>query len=470
MLLVPSGTASQSTERACSIQARARAADTPAASATRSGDAAPKSEIVSRPASWRRPAKTGPIPSISLTLLSPTRIGVTARKCGDSGSRDAATEMNRSRMAQRIAIAPPMIPSSFAARFMATKATRSASPPNLAFMKVDFWYSGAPEVAAEAAQRAKSIGFDGFFTAETQHDPFLPLAVASSVGADLELGTGIAVAFPRSPMAMAMVAWDLARMSRGRFMLGLGTQVRAHITRRFSTAWDKPGPRLRDYILSMRAIWDAWQQSTPLRYDGEFYQFSLMTPFFDPGPINHPDVPVYIAGVGPYLSRMAGEICDGFHVHPFHTARYLDDVVLPQIEEGAEAGGRTLGDVERVTALFVATGESQAELEQAMEPIRQQISFYGSTPSYAPIFEAEDWDFNGELRAMSRRGEWDKMIGVVPDEAVEAVAVIAPIEKLGEAIRDRCTGRLQRVGFYALGNVMSLDPDAQSEVIRQIRS
>ncbi|MGH8914088.1 MAG: TIGR03617 family F420-dependent LLM class oxidoreductase, partial [Acidimicrobiia bacterium] len=219
-------------------------------------------------------------------------------------------------------------------------------------MKVDFYYPPIPpDGAVQAAIEAVKVGYDGFFAAETQFDPFLPLALASSTEPGLELGTAIAVAFPRSPMIMATTAWDLARMSGGKFMLGLGTQVRAHIVRRFSSIWDHPAPRLKEYILSLRAIWDAWQRSTPLAFEGEFYRFSLMTPFFDPGPIPDPDIPVYIAGVGPHLSRLAGELCQGFHIHPFHTVRYLDDVVLPGIAAGARASGRSLDDVVRVTTV-----------------------------------------------------------------------------------------------------------------------
>ena len=198
-------------------------------------------------------------------------------------------------------------------------------------------------------------------------------------------------------MITAMTAWDLARMSRGRFMLGLGTQVRAHIVRRFSTTWDRPVPRLREYILALRAIWGSFQDSSPLAFDGDFYQFSLMTPFFNPGPIPNPDVPIYIAGVGPYLSRLAGELCSGFHVHPFHTVRYLDEVVLPGIAAGAAGSGRTLDDVELATTVFVMTGATDSDVEQAMGPVRQQIAFYASTPSYLPVLEAEGWDFGGEL-------------------------------------------------------------------------
>ena len=338
-------------------------------------------------------------------------------------------------------------------------------------MKVDYLFPPSPpEGATEAARHAAEVGYDGFFTAETQYDPFLPLALASQAAPELEMGTAITVAFPRSPMVMAMTAWDLARMSHGRFMLGLGTQIRPHIIRRFSTVWDSPGPRLREYILSLRAIWDTWQNATPLSFDGEYYQFSLMTPFFNPGPISHPEVPVYIAGVGPYLSRLAGELCQGFHVHPFHTVRYLDEVVLPGITTGAEASGRALDDVARATSVFVMTGSSDSEIEQAMEPVRQQISFYASTPSYQPVLATNDWDFGDPLTAMSKRGQWAEMAGLVPDEAVLTVGVAAPIDRLGEAIRDRYGDRIQRVGFYTIGSALDMDPDALREVLRQLKT
>jgi probable F420-dependent oxidoreductase len=338
-------------------------------------------------------------------------------------------------------------------------------------VKVDFYYPpGPPEGAAEAARTATELGYDGFFSAETQYDPFLPLAFASAREPGLEVGTAIAVAFPRSPMVVATTAWDLARMSGGKFMLGLGTQVRAHIVRRFSTTWDRPVPRLREYIRSLRAIWDAWQNSVPLDFKGDFYRFSLMTPFFNPGPIASPDVPVYIAGVGPRLSRLAGELCQGFHVHPFHTVRYLDDVVLPAMRAGAEGAGRAVEDVERATTVFIMTGETDAEIEQSMAPVRQQISFYASTPSYQPVLEANDWDFGAELTAMSKRGQWAEMADLVPEEAVLEVGVAAPIDRLAETIKQRYGDRVQRVGFYTIGSSLDTDPDALSEVIRQLKT
>lgn len=338
-------------------------------------------------------------------------------------------------------------------------------------MKVDYYFPpGPPDGAIAAAAQAEELGYDGFFSAETQYDPFFPLAFAAHESDRLELGTAIAVAFPRSPMVTAMTTWDLARLSGGRFILGLGTQVKGHITRRFSTEWSSPGPRLADYIASLRAIWDTWQNSVPLRHDGDFYQFSLMTPFFDPGPISHPDIPIYIAGVGPYLSKLAGKVCDGFHIHPFHTVPYLDQVVLPNIGEGAESAGRSVDDVEMVTTVFLMTGESDEEILKAMEPVRQQISFYGSTPSYLPIFEASGWDFHERLHAMSRRGEWAEMASVVPDEAVLEVGVAAPVDRLATAIKDRYGDRVQRVGFYTIGSYLDLDRDALRQVIKGLQS
>lgn len=338
-------------------------------------------------------------------------------------------------------------------------------------MKVDFYLPPSfPNEAAAAAVSAARLGYNGFFTAETAHDPFLPLVGAASAAPELDLGTAIAVAFPRSPMVTAMLAWDLAAMSGGRFILGLGTQVRAHITRRFSTEWDSPGPRLADYIKSMRAIWATWQNGDPLKYEGDFYKFSLMTPFFNPGPIDHPDIPVAIAGVGPYLSRLAGAMCQGFHVHPFHTPAYLDKVVLPKIAEGAESAGRSLDDCERISTVFVVTGSSQAEMEQMMLIAKQQIAFYASTPSYAPVLEASDWDFGPQLTAMSKRGEWAEMAGIITDDVVAEVGVVAPVENLAQAVLDRYGDRVQRVGFYTLGDIPGLTDEALQQVIADIRA
>jgi probable F420-dependent oxidoreductase len=338
-------------------------------------------------------------------------------------------------------------------------------------MKVDYYFPPAPpENAAAAAIEAAELGYNGFFTAETQYDPFLPVTHAAAAAPDLDFGTAIAVAFPRSPSVTAMIAWDLARQTKGRFLLGLGTQVRGHIVRRFSSYWSgKPAPQLREYIQAMRAVWDSWQNGTALAYEGEHYQLSLMTPFFNPGPIRHPDIPVYIAGVGPYLSALAGELCDGFHVHPFHTIPYLDQVVLPKMAQAATEAGRSLDDVERVATVFIMTGSNDEEIEMSKEPVRQQISFYASTPSYRAVLEASGWDFGEKLTAMSKRGKWDEMPGAVPDEALEGVGVIAPIDDLAGAIKERYGDRVQRVGFYTIGSVLMEDQDALCQVVADLQ-
>jgi probable F420-dependent oxidoreductase len=338
-------------------------------------------------------------------------------------------------------------------------------------MKVDFYFPPSPpEGAQEAARRAAEIGYDGFFTAETSHDPFLPLTLAAQAAPRLELGTAIAVAFPRSPMVTAVTAWDLAAQSQGRFILGLGTQVRAHIVRRFSTDWTSPGTRLGEYVEALRAIWRTFQHGETLAFSGEHYRFSLMTPFFDPGPIEHPDIPVAIAGVGPHLSRLAGESCDGLHVHPFHTVAYLDEVVLANIRSGAEKVGRSLADVDRIATVFVVSGRDEAEMAQRAAAVKQQIAFYASTPSYRPVLETSGWDFGPRLSAMSRRGEWDRMAAVIPDDVLHSVAVVAPPEELGAAIRSRYGDRLQRVGLYALGGVEAFDDETLARVVADIRS
>lgn len=336
-------------------------------------------------------------------------------------------------------------------------------------MKIDNYLEPSPlRDTIGAAAAAADLGYDGLFTAETSHDPFLPLALAAAEDCDLDFGTAIAVAFPRSPMVMAMKTWDLAELSGGRFILGLGTQIKTHITRRFSTPWDSPGPRLRDYIGALRAIWHAWQTGDRLDYGGEYYQFSLMTPFFDPGPSEFADIPVAIAGVGPYLSRLAGEICDGFHVHPFHTVSYLDSVVLPNMAAGAASTDRSLADCARIATVFVVTGETAEQKDTAMAAARQQIAFYASTPSYAPVLEANGWDFGPQLTAMSKRGEWEEMARLVDEEVVAQVGVVADIHEVGGAIRERYGDRIQRVGIYGLGGLTALSDEALRQIIGDI--
>src|SRR5687768_11287691 len=246
------------------------------------------------------------------------------------------------------------------------------------------------------ARAAEDLGFAGLWTSETKHDAFLPLAIAANETGRIELGTAVAIAFSRSPMEVAQTAWDLQDLSSGRFILGLGTQVKAHVKRRFSMPWERPVARLREYILALRAIWGSFRSGGPLRFEGEFYNHTLMTPFFNPGPIESPEVPIYVAGVNTSLARLAGELCEGFHVHPFHSPEYIRSTVQPAIAEGAQRGGRDPDEVELATTVFVVTGQSGAEIEEQREEVRAQMSFYASTPTYRTVLEAHGWEEVGE--------------------------------------------------------------------------
>lgn len=316
-------------------------------------------------------------------------------------------------------------------------------------MKVDYYLpmSRLPESATHAGLAARR-GFDGLFSADASHEPFLPLVAAAAVAPGLELGTAIAVAFARSPMTVAYAAWDLADLTGGRFLLGLGTQVRAHITRRFGMPWSSPGPRMREYIAALRTIWSAWDEGTSVRFRGDHYQFTLMTPFFSPGSLDGLRVPVYIAGVGEYMCRLAGEVCDGFHVHPFHTRRYLEEVILTNMAEGAAAAGRSVSDVDRASSIMVATGRDDDELAEAADALRLQIAFYASTPAYRPVLDLHGWDVGEALTAMSKRGRWAEMGAVITDDILNEVAIVAPLEEVGDRVRERYDGLLDRVGFY----------------------
>ncbi len=299
------------------------------------------------------------------------------------------------------------------------------------------------------AQAIETLGFDGVWTSETAHNPFLPLTHIAAHTQRVQLGTSIAVAFPRSPMVMAQLAWDLAEQSEGRFLLGLGTQVKPHIVRRFSTVWDSPGPRLRDYIMALHAIWECWQKNRPLKYKGDFYEFSLMTPFFAPAPLKQPDIPIYIAGVNAYLCKLAGELCQGFHVHPFHTTRYLREVILPNIEQGTASVGRKRSDVEMTCAIFVVTGADEKEIEANKGMIKAQIAFYASTPNYQTVLELHGWDgMSAQLTAMSKEGRWLEMADLITDEMLHEFAVVAPHDQLATRVRERYEGLLDRIAYY----------------------
>src|SRR5258705_7885638 len=315
--------------------------------------------------------------------------------------------------------------------------------------------SGDLRSVATLAEKAEAAGYDGLWTAEAGHDPYLACALAATATERMSIGTNIAVAFPRSPLVHAQIAWDLQAASRGRFILGLGTQVKGHNERRYSPAWPPPGPRLREMIQLIHHIWDVWQNGTRPGFQGEFYQFSLMTPFFSPGPIEWPKIPIYIAGVNPYICRLAGELCDGFLAHPFHSIKYLQDVVFPNAERGLAKSGRTRADLAFSTTAFVVTGKNRDELERNKAPVRQQIAFYASTRTYIGVLEAHGW---GEtclrLNEKAAKGDWSGMAALVTDEMLDVYAVQGLVDDLPDLIKKKYTGVLDRLGFYTLPGVL----------------
>jgi probable F420-dependent oxidoreductase len=299
------------------------------------------------------------------------------------------------------------------------------------------------------ARKAQELGYDCLWSSETQHDPFLPLAVAATVTSSIKVGTSIAVAFPRSPMILAYTAWDLQKASAGRFILGLGSQVKAHNLRRFSVPFESPGPKLREVILALHAIWECWQNGTPLKFEGQFYKFDLMTPFFNPGPIAHPKIPVYIAGVNQYMCRMAGEVCDGLHVHPFHTPQYLRECVQPAVNEGLQSSRRSRKDFTYATASFVVVGNSEGERARNAAAVKQQIAFYGSTRTYEPVLALHGWKgIAQELHRRSLQGDWTGMASLITDEMLDTFAVSGTYASVGRKLRERYSGLLDRVALY----------------------
>ncbi|HUO39748.1 MAG TPA: LLM class F420-dependent oxidoreductase [Mycobacterium sp.] len=317
-------------------------------------------------------------------------------------------------------------------------------------MKVDITLTGQPS-DADVAVSAERQGYDGAWLPEVQHDPFPLLAVAASRTEHIELGTAIAVTFARNPMSLAMVANDLQLYSRGRFLLGVGSQVKAHITKRFSMPWSAPAKRMREYLLAMRAIWHSWSTGHPLRFVGEFYSHTLMTPFFNPGPNPYGTPPVILAGVGPRMTEVAGEVADGFFVHGFTTQRYLREVTLPALCKGrASAGKDDLKGFEISGLPFIVTGTDEQQIRAADDAVRKQIAFYGSTPAYRPVLDLHGWtDLSPELNAMSKRGEWDAMGRRITDEMLHEFAIVAPPDQVAERLLARYGDIFTRTGFYA---------------------
>jgi probable F420-dependent oxidoreductase len=312
--------------------------------------------------------------------------------------------------------------------------------------------TGIDDVPA-TARELEARGYAGVWSSEADHDPFLPLLAAGQATSRLQVGTAIAVAFARSPMTLAMTAHDLQRYTRGRFLLGLGSQVRAHVERRFSMPWSPPVERMREYVAALRAIWAAWQEGTRLRFEGEHYRHTLMTPMFAPAAHEWGAPPVHLAAVGPGMTRLAGEIADGLLAHGFTTARYLRERTLPALEDGLAAAGRDRTEVSVSLPGFVVTGRTEREHAAAAAAVRATIAFYGSTPAYRPVLELHGWGaLADELHALSigrREDKWAAMRDLVDDEVLEAFAVVAAPQDVGRRVRERFTGLVDRFSVYA---------------------
>jgi probable F420-dependent oxidoreductase len=338
-------------------------------------------------------------------------------------------------------------------------------------MKIDGNIGTDLRNVAQRAQEVESAGYSGAWTAETSHDPFLPLLLAAEHTEKLEIGTSIAVAFARNPMTLANTAWDLQAYSQGRFILGLGSQIKPHITKRFSMEWSHPAARMREMVLAMRAIWNTWLTGDKLDFRGEFYTHTLMTPFFAP-PASDLDgfgpPKIFLAGVGELMTEVAGEVCDGFLCHGFTTEKYLREVTIPALERGRAKVGKTLEGFEIVGPSFVVTGNSEEELEAAATATRQQIAFYGSTPAYRNVLDIHGWGgLQDELNTLSKQGEWEQMGTLIDDEILNTFAVVGAPETIAPELSQRYGDVIQRISFYA---PYASDPDRWAGVMAALQA
>ena len=302
----------------------------------------------------------------------------------------------------------------------------------------------------ESSQEQEALGYDGLWVPETSHDPFTMLPLMAHATSTVELGTSIVVGFARNPMSLAYSANDIQLLSQGRFILGLGSQIRPHITRRFSMEWSKPAARMREMILAIKAIWACWNDGEKLNFRGDFYEHTLMTPFFDPGANPYGAPRLALAGVGPLMTEVAGETCDVFLCHGFTTEKYLREETIPAIERGAARAGRDPSEITISGPSFIVTGNTEEDMAKAKDATKQQVAFYGSTPAYRPVLECHGWgDMQTELNAMSKEGRWVEMANLVDDDILDAFAVVAEPEQVATELKRRFSDVVDRVSFYA---------------------
>jgi probable F420-dependent oxidoreductase len=323
-----------------------------------------------------------------------------------------------------------------------------------------------PRTAGALFADLERAGFDGAYSFESSHDPFLPLAAAASTTTSMRLGTAVAIGFARNPMVLANIGYDLQVMTNGRFVLGLGSQIKPHIEKRFSETWSHPARRMREMVLAVKAIWSAWDTGGALDFRGEFYRHTLMTPAFDPGPNPFGSPPVLVGGFGPRMVHVAGEVADGLVVHPFASRRSMEELTLPALDDGLAAGGRTRADVDVLWVTMVVTWADERERQIAMQSAKAQLGFYGSTPAYRPTLDLHGWgDLQPELNRLSKAGRWDQMIELVPDEWVDTIAVTGPRDEIAERLRERAAGLVDHLGLV---NNRNPDPGHFADIVRSL--
>ncbi|MDC0464559.1 TIGR03617 family F420-dependent LLM class oxidoreductase [Pseudomonadales bacterium] len=334
-------------------------------------------------------------------------------------------------------------------------------------MKIDGGMMGDLAQSGQQAAKLEALGYNGVVTAEMAHDPFFPLLLAAQETQSVELTTSIAVAFSRTPMNLANIGHDLNSFSKGRFVLGLGSQIRPHITKRFSMPWSKPAARMREFISAMRAIWACWHEGTPLQFEGDFYTHSLMTPMFTPLDTQYGAPKVFLAAVGPLMTEVAGEVADGVIIHAFTTEKYLREVTLPAIDRGLAKAGRSRADFEISYPGFVVTGHTEEAFNANMAATRKQIAFYGSTPAYAPVLGVHGWgDLQPELNKLSKQGLWDDMANLITDDILNEFAVVGE----PEAAVDLFKGRFSNVVDRTMGNFAGKDEDHSRALLARLNA
>ena len=336
-------------------------------------------------------------------------------------------------------------------------------------MRIDAVTLGAPLAQTPGLVRdLEQRGYDGWFVGETTHDPLLACVAAGSAAQRMEIGTAITVAFPRSPMHVAYAAHDLQALTGGRFVLGLGSQIKPHIEKRFGTPWPKPAARMREYVEALTAIWRSWETGEKLSFRGEYSRHTLMTPFFTPPDHGHGAPKVFIAAVGPKMTEVTGEVADGVLCHGFTTERYLREVTLPSVAAGAARVGRDPGEVQISLPLFVVTGRDDAATEEAAAKVRGQIAFYGSTPAYRAVLDLHGWgELHERLHELSVRGAWNEMPALIEDEVLQTFAVVGTPDEVGGRIRDRFGDVADRV---SLATDLDVDAVSWARILTDLRA